>query len=373
MSRSTVVAILKIALAAALIWWVLSLAGGWRNVQQSMEGIRLEIWMLGSLCLLLATCLSILRWFMLMRSVGVETTAWTVFRLGWIGVFFNNALPGLTGGDLAKAVYATRDHPNQRTDAVISVIVDRIIGIVALALIAAVVIPFDFSRYGQVAALIYGFLAAAALGALVTLSRRVKSRLRASPTVGSLLAFARRVADRLHRLAEKLGKRPRPARAPGDSLLGKIDRAVSIYRHRLGTLAIAMGMSIVVHMLLIVGMWFFGEALASGAHDGPGGMDAATRLQLEQLDALRLSVYCSIIPIIMIVSSLPLAPGGWGVGESAFMYFFRLVGVGVAAATALSLTFRLTSMFISLIGGVFLALDRKRVMASLPSSDAASH
>jgi hypothetical protein len=120
-------------------------------------------------------------------------------------------------------------------------------------------------------------------------------------------------------------------------------------------------------------MWFFGEALAKGAHDGPGTMDAATRLQLEQLDALRLSVYCSIIPIIMIVSSLPLAPGGWGVGESAFMYFFRLVGVGVAAATALSLTFRLTSMFISLIGGVFLALDRKRVLESLPSSDAASH
>jgi hypothetical protein len=36
--------------------------------------------------------------------------------------------------------------------------------------------------------------------------------------------------------------------------------------------------------------------------------------------------------------------------------------VGLAAATALSLTYRLTAMLISLIGGVFLALDRKRVV-----------
>ena len=227
MTRSTLLTIAKIAVAAVLIWWVLSLAGGWHNVTASMQNIRLDIWVLGTTCLFLATCLSIVRWFMLMRSVGVETTLWTIFRLGWIGVFFNNVLPGLTGGDLAKAVYATRDHPNQRTDAVISVIVDRVIGIVALALIAAVVIPFDLQRYGQVAALIYGFLAAAALGALLTLSRRVKSRLRASSTVASLLAFARGIAAALRRLTEKLGRKPKPA-GPSDSLLSKIDRAVSI-------------------------------------------------------------------------------------------------------------------------------------------------
>lgn len=373
MSRSTLFTILKIVIAGLLIWWVLTMAGGWKNVTSSMESIRLDIWAAGSACLLLATCISILRWYMLMRSVGVETTAWTVFRLGWIGVFFNNVLPGLTGGDVAKAIYATRDHPNQRTDAVISVIVDRIIGIVALALIAAVVIPFDISRYGQVAVLIYGFLAAASLGALVTLSRRVKSRLRASPAVASLLAVARSLGHRLRQLVERITRRRKPVRASSDSMLANIDRAVSIYRHRLGTLAIAMAMSIVVHMLLIVGMYFFGEALAAGAHDGAGDMNAATRLELEQLDALHVSVYCSIIPIIMIVSSLPLAPGGWGVGEAVFVYFFKLVGVGIAAATALSLTFRLTTMLISLIGGVFLALDRKRVMEALPSGDHPAH
>lgn len=365
MKRSTLFTILKIAFAAALIWWVLRQAGGWRNVRNSMAHMRLDLWLLGTMALLAATCISIVRWFMLMRSVGVETTGWTVFRLGWIGVFFNNVVPGLTGGDLVKAVIATRDHPTQRTDAVISVIVDRVIGIVALALIAAVVIPFDFSRYGQVAVGIYGFLAAAALGALLTLSRRVKHRLRASALAAALVALARRLADRLRRLAERFGRKPRPATAQ-DSLLGKIDRAVSMYRHRLGTLTVAMAMSIVVHMLLIVGMWCFGEALALGAQVDPQGMDESTRAQLAQLDLLGIDVYCSIIPIIMILSSLPVAPAGWGVGEWFFKHFFGQVGVGVAAAIALSLTYRLTAMLISLIGGVFLAVDRKRTLDELP-------
>lgn len=347
MKRSTLFTILKIAFAGVLIWWVLRQAGGWRNVRSSMANMRLDVWLLGAVALLAATCISIVRWFMLMRSVGLDTTAWTIFRLGWIGVFFNNVVPGLTGGDLVKAVYATRDHPTQRTDAVISVIVDRVIGIVALALIAAVVIPFDLDRYGQVALGIYGFLAAAALGGAMVLSRRVKSRLR--------------------QVAERFGRRSKDG-ATKDSLLTKIDRAVSMYRHRLGTLGVATVMSIVVHMLLIVGMWCFGEALALGALAEPRGMDEITRTQLGQLDLLGIDVYCSIIPIIMILSSLPVAPAGWGVGEWFFQHFFGLVGVGAAAATALSLTYRLTSTLISLIGGVFLALDRKRGLQDLPPS-----
>ncbi|MHC5209961.1 MAG: lysylphosphatidylglycerol synthase transmembrane domain-containing protein [Planctomycetota bacterium] len=336
MSRAGVINLIKIAIAIGLIFWVLDRAGGWANVRGTLTEMQPSGWVLGTLAITGSTCLSIIRWHMLMRSVGLVNTAWAVFKLGWIGVFFNNVVPGLTGGDLIKAFYVTRDHPNQRTDAVISVIVDRVIGIVALALIAAVIVPFDLGRYGQVAAGIYGFLGATALGSVVVLSRRVKNLLR-----------------------RLLG---RPDEGGGTSLLAKIDRAVSMYRNRLGTIALAMAMSIVVHLLLIVGMRFFGGALAGGALAANDAMAAAKQAQMETLLSLGLDVYCSIIPIIFIISSLPIAPAGWGVGEVAFQHFFQQVGVGVAAATALSLTYRLTAMLISLIGGVFLALDRKRVV-----------
>lgn len=336
MSRRGIINAIKIGIAVALIFWVLDRAGGWENVRDTLTRMQPGGWVLGMLAITASTCLSIMRWFLLMRSVGLDTTGWAVFKLGWIGVFFNNVVPGLTGGDLIKAFYVTRDHPKQRTDAVISVIVDRVIGIVALAVIAAVIVPFDLARFGQVAAGIYGFLGVTALGAIVVLSRRVKNRLR-----------------------QLLGRRDE---GDGTSLLAKVDRAVSMYRHRVGTIALAMAMSIVVHLLLIVGMRFFGEALAGGALAADGDLAATAQAQMETLHSLGFDVYCSIIPIIFIISSLPIAPAGWGVGEAAFQHFFAQVGVSFAAATVLSLTYRLTAMLISLIGGVFLALDRKRVV-----------
>jgi len=350
-TRSLVDNVLKLTAAAGLVWYVIHNAG-WDDVRDRLTNIDVGTWILGLGALFVGTCVSFVRWHVLLHSVGLDTSMWTVFRLSWIGNFSNNVLPGLTGGDLVKAFYVTREHPRQRTDAVISVIVDRIIGIVALALIAAVVIPLDFERYRQAALLVYGFLACTVLGAIFVLSRRVKARLRL--------------------VMERLGRKPR-AEGEGLSMLGKIDRATSVYRHRLGTVAVALGMSVVVHMLLIVGIWLFGMALTQGRAAGAPVVGVGLAERQHELDNLRhlgLTTYCSIVPIIMIISSLPLAPAGWGVGEQAFVFFFGTVGVVAADATALSLTYRLTATLISLLGGVFLVFDRKRVMAELPAEGA---
>lgn len=343
MSRKALFTVAKIALAVGLLWWVVQKAG-FAEVKDRLAGIHLGTWLLGLTTIFLGTCISILRWHMLMRSVGLDSRPWPAFRIGWIGVFFNNVLPGLTGGDLAKAIYITREHPKQRTDAVISVIVDRIIGIVALALIAAVVIPFDFDRYRQVALGIYGFLGAAALGSVLVLSRRVKARVR-----GLLDRSGRKGGD-------------------GTGLLSKIDRAVSIYRHRARMLCTALLMSFAVHMLLILGISFFADALSHGAitpADLHGGTAQQREAELAALGSLGLRVHCSLIPIIMIISSLPIAPAGIGVGEVAFAHFYGLVGVAQSEATALSLTYRFTTIVISLFGGLLLLTGRRDELATV--------
>jgi glycosyltransferase 2 family protein len=341
-SRKTLLTLLKIAFAAALLWYVVQRAG-FAEVKDRLASIHVGTWLLGLTTIFLGTCISIVRWHLLMRSVGLDSRAWPAFRIGWIGVFFNNVLPGLTGGDLAKAIYITREHPKQRTDAVISVIVDRLVGIVALALIAAVVIPFDFERYRQVALGIYGFLGATAIGSVLVLSRRVKSRLRG--------LLGREGGD-------------------GNSLIAKMDRAVSIYRHRGRMLCGALLMSFAVHLLLIVGISFFASALSHGsvsATDLHGESVEQREHELAALGSLGLRVHCSLIPIIMIISSLPIAPAGIGVGEVAFVHFYGLVGVAQSEATALSLTYRFTTIVISLFGGFLLLTGRRDELAPVPA------
>ena len=346
MSKGLVFNLAKIALAATLLWYVVNAAGGVESIVAALSRIEREGWLIGLGLVLTANVLAMLRWHMLMKTAGLKSTPWLALRLGFLGVFFNNVVPGLTGGDLVKAVYVTRENPQQRSAAVVSVIVDRILGIVALAAIAAVVIPFDFERYGQAALGIYGFLGAAAIGGVFGVSRRAKAKLK-----GVLLRLG---------LSEK---------TPGASALAKLDQAVSTYRDRVGVVMVALVMSATVHMLIIVALLVFGQALSSGQLETLDPQQTERAAELHAFHDLGLDVYTSIVPIIMIISALPIAPAGWGVGEEAFKHFFELVGIVALDATALSLTYRLTAMLVSLLGGVFFVMDRKRVLEAASGDD----
>ena len=349
MNRGHVLTALKLLIAAGLIYWVIDTAG-WDNIRDALAHIDRTGWIMGLSAIILANLLAMLRWHLLMRSAGLRSTPWLAIRLGFIGVFSNNVIPGLTGGDLVKAIYVSRENPGQRTAAVISVIVDRIVGIVALALIAAAVIPLDLERFGQAAWGIYGFLAAAGVGGALVFSRRAKAKLR-----GALGRFGRK--------------------SSGEGFLAKADNAVSIYRDRIGTMAVALLMSFAVHMLIILSLKIFGDAMADGGMAALEVANAESVLTVEQVEANKaeydalfklgsvgFTSYSSIIPIIMIISALPISPAGWGVGEAAFVHFFATVDVNKSLAAALSLTYRITVLLVSLIGGLLLVADRKRVM-----------
>ena len=78
------------------------------------------------------------RWWWLLRVNGLDVSLGETIRLTWIGVFFNNVMPGQTGGDAVKAVYIVRRCPDGRIPALMSVIVDRILGLGSLALLGAI-------------------------------------------------------------------------------------------------------------------------------------------------------------------------------------------------------------------------------------------
>ena len=66
--------------------------------------------------------------------------------------------------------------------------------------------------------------------------------------------------------------------------------------------------------------------------------------------------YLGLTAIANVISSLPLAPGGWGVGEVAFGYLFHLLGLPATLGVAVSVTYRLLTMALGVVGGVFLLL-----------------
>src|SRR5436853_1999463 len=226
------------------------------------------------LFLALAYLTAILRWKLLLRAQGLVVTYMRALKLTFIGFFFNNVLPGLTGGDIVKAVMIAQDHPEERPAAVGTVIVDRVLGLIVLALMSAGVLVFTFDKYREAAIAVFGFLGVTAVALVLFFSRRVRR------------------AIRLDELMKRLS---------GAGILKKLDRAFFLYRSQKKTVLEAVALSVVSHCGNIGAIVCFGLGI---------GLDKSAGLEGNPVVA-----YLATVPIILIVSSIPLLPGGWGVGE----------------------------------------------------------
>src|SRR5947209_2460421 len=95
------------------------------------EPIHTGFLALAAAVLVASLALTVLRWYLLVRAVGLPFRLTDAFRLGLIGFFFNTFLPGSIGGDLVKAAGLARSQ-SRRTVAVATVIMDRAIALWAL-------------------------------------------------------------------------------------------------------------------------------------------------------------------------------------------------------------------------------------------------
>ncbi len=79
----------------------------WRN---------LDPWLfaLGAACYFVTALIAGVRWWWLLRVTGTDVSLWEALRFTWIGIFFNTAMPGSTGGDVVKALYIMKRCPGHR-------------------------------------------------------------------------------------------------------------------------------------------------------------------------------------------------------------------------------------------------------------------
>ena len=286
-----------------------SLAGwdpGMTTVFQSVEptGVALAMGLF-----FVALLFGVTRWWRLLRLVGCDTTWWNAMRLTYLGLFFNLVMPGLTGGDVAKAVLVVREHPERRARALMSVIVDRLIGLGTLALLALTVILISGDTFAELRT---PMLVCFALG------------------VGGALAYFSKGLRRLVRLDELLAKLPL-----GDKLR-MLDEAAQHYLAHPVELFFAVLLSLGNHTGAIIAVWALGRSFGVTAGD------------VSVLD------YFAVVPVANIVSSIPISPSGWGVGEAIYIYLFELVGASASLGVAVSVSFRLCQLLLGLLGGLFL-------------------
>jgi uncharacterized protein (TIRG00374 family) len=271
--------------------------------------------------------MTFVRWLYLVRALELPFRPGDALRLGAIGYFFNTFLPGSVGGDIVKAAFLAREHPERRTRAVATVLIDRAIALWALI--------------GFVAVLGGGFW----LGGLLTgaAERQSKAIVTAAAVIaGSLLAVWALLgflpAWRAERFAGRLLRLPRIGTA-----FSEFWRAIWMYRCRQKSVALAVVMSWIGHVGFVLTFYFC--ALTLWDENDP------------QQKIPTLVEHFLIVPIGLVIGAVPLFPGGAGIGELGFQGLYKWLGCSESNGVLGSLVQRVLSWVIGLLGfGVYLRM-----------------
>lgn len=265
-----------------------------------------------------AIVITFLRWYVLVRAVGLPFRVVDALRLGFIGFFFNTFLPGSVGGDAVKAWFLAREQKNRRTIAVATVIMDRAIALWALVWFVAL--------------LGAGFWAGGLLeGPGAEPCRRIVQT--AWVIVGTSLAVWLALGllpdHRAERFAGRLSRLPKVGHAAAEMW-----RAVWIYRCRQKSVFGVLALSWVGHVGFVFLFYFSARTL----------WDAGSGQVLPSL-----TQHFLLVPIGLVINALPLFPGGAGIGELGFGKLYEWLDGSEASGVLGSLVMRVINWAIGLV------------------------
>jgi glycosyltransferase 2 family protein len=229
-----------------------------------------------------------------------------LLRVFFVSTFVGSFLPASVGADAVRATSLARLQV-PLADAVASVFMDRVLGVLSILVMGAVglAIAQDLPSRDLIIA---GFVFTAAVCALV-----------------ALMVFNTRVAQMMVALLEKLPSQK--LHQAGRALIDAVRRYATYH----GLLASVLLSSIGVQVLRISQAYYLGRAL---------GIESS------------LVVYFAFIPVILLVMLLPITINGLGTSQAAFVALFAHAGVSSAAAFALSILFLALGVVGNLPGGL---------------------
>jgi uncharacterized protein (TIRG00374 family) len=261
------------------------------------------------------------RWWLLLRSQHIFMNLWAVVRLYFLGWFYNNFMPGSLGGDLLRAWYVTK-HTNKKFEAVLSVFVDRIIGL-SSTLVIAVFFYLLFLRGKGLE------ITSSGTGGFFSSIAHYKSVFFGAVVVIIVILG---VLSLYKGCRSMLLKACSYIRQVSLRIILKFRNAIVIYYKKPLTMLAAFALTVFLQLLTITGFWLLGRNL--GIETG-------------------VVYYYVFFTLTWVLGAIPISIGGVVVVEVLLISLFvKFAGVAEESASALALCQRAVWMLASLPGAV---------------------
>lgn len=289
-----------------------------------------KILIAGFVLILLQFFLTAYRWKLLV-DVKTKITSLSAFRLTLIGQFFSFFIPGGVGGDVVKALELSKSKSTSRSEALSTVLADRILGLFAMVFFSMIFLMVEYFFEAKTYLLKYLLFSAALFTAML---------------IG--LLYGRKVTQILstyfsakeHRFMTALQKTVTSFELTFDSFRVK------------NLLFSIISLSLVLQIISIYFMSLVVQSL---------GVEIPSYL-----------IFFSLCCFGFLASAIPITPAGIGVGQAAFYFLFLQFGedLGKASVTAIS-ALQLFQFFYAIIGGILFSAHpffaKKKIHTDLPN------
>jgi uncharacterized protein (TIRG00374 family) len=284
----------------------------WSSVRQALIRLRWEYVWLGPASVLVGFIFAAWRWKYLLSYFNVVIRWIDAYKFYLIGSFYGSFLPGVVGGDAVRVGMCALRHRVPIIEVATSVIIERVLGLFAVLIIGSAAVlflpPHIAKNFGDSVGFVLPLLAII-LSVLLVVTLIL---LRVSPT-----GWIKRLSLRFDRMTQ-----------------------VAHYLRNLSfiNLIIATAAGGLFQFASIVASYFLARAL--------------------QID-LPFSVFLAVMPLVYVITVLPISLGGLGVREGTLSYLLTRVGIALPDAILLAFVIYLNQLFVGSIGGVIQFQSKK--------------
>jgi len=308
--------IIQVSVTVAMLWYVFHDPAQRAKMWEALQ--KANYWWVagGVLAYITVEAAAAIRWQILLRVQKINLSLPRVSALFLIGMFYNQFLPGGTGGDIIKS-YLLLKETDKKAGGLLAVVFDRLIGLVALVTltVALVSLRFDWLWNTPVTVETGGVTPRRLLLLLLFLLGTSLTGLVASFIISGFNLF--------HWLPHKF---------PGREKMIEVSAAYHLYAHHwIATLA-AFGASLVAHLCTFT--TFLCVAYAFGA-------------RVPVID------FFAVLPIERTITALPISFAGVGLREQILQILLsNLCHISVPVAKLIGTMSFLIILFCSAPGGI---------------------
>lgn len=310
----------RIVVATLAIVWVFR-GQDWEKLREVFGRLSWGCFALSLAAYVIGQIVVAFRWWLLLRVQSIHIGVVAAVRLYFVGLFYNNVMPSSVGGDLLKAYYVTK-HTHRRLEGVLSVFIDRLVGLAGMMLMA--VVAYLLFLRGRPLAAEAGPAEPAGQG-IAPWRGAVLWILAIGAVLLAVLLVHPGSRQRLKRAGQRLWGR-------GAEILGRVRAALVVYCCKPWTMLAALLLTLLGQSIVVAAFWPLGRNL---------GLEAEPRY------------YFVIFPITWVIGAIPVSIAGLGVLEAGIVTLFTSLTVATReSALALAFCQRFVWVLASLPGGM---------------------